>query len=80
MNLLAGLYLNSALYLAGCFVAGLATGNDVAWKLALVAMGLAYVGYYVQVAYPGARVPALFAVSASIIAGVASGLALLWRS
>jgi hypothetical protein len=41
----AGLMLNSALYLSGCFAAGLLLGNRFAWTLALAALGAAYLSY-----------------------------------
>lgn len=71
-----GLLLNSALYLSGCFVAGLFTGNSWAWKFALASFGLAYVGYVLQL-IPASRRSAWFPVVLSIGTGVLSGLFLL---
>lgn len=45
-----GIYINSALYLTGVFVAGLVTNNPSAWKSALFSAGIAYLAYYAQVA------------------------------
>lgn len=72
-----GIYVNSALFLSGVFVAGLVTGRETAWKLALVAAGLTYVSYLVQVAEIE-RAAQIVVVLASIIAAVAAGLALFF--
>jgi succinate dehydrogenase hydrophobic anchor subunit len=42
-----GALLNSALYLLCVFVAGIVTGHPIAWKLALIAMGVTYVSHIV---------------------------------
>ncbi len=71
-----GILLNSALYLSWCAYIGLARENKWAWALALLAMGLTYISYSLQLHYPGSRA-ATTAVAASIAVGVAAGMALL---
>lgn len=78
-----GVLLNSALYLIMCFVAGILTGNPMAWKLAVASVGLCYVSYMGQY-FSGldelyARIGQT-AVACSIVSGVCSGIALLWKS
>jgi ABC-type proline/glycine betaine transport system permease subunit len=81
--LLFGAMLNSALYLIAVFVAGIVTGHDGAWQLAIFALGLTYVSYTVSLwipAFPESfLVRALHVVSAllSIVIGLFAGLALL---
>lgn len=81
-----GVQINSALYLAGCFVAGLVTGNGWAWRFALAAAGVTYLSYLAQ--WEDARREATsFATSLwtisrglvllSIALGAAAGLRLL---
>lgn len=78
-----GVLINSALYLTGCFVAGLATGNSVAWRLALATAGVTYLAYVVQEAAsvqrsrPTLGHAALALVTASIALGLLAGLALI---
>lgn len=48
MLLIVAALLNAALYLVCVFVAGLVTQNPLAWKLAIVAMGFAFLGYVAQ--------------------------------
>lgn len=71
----AAILINSVLYLAGCFVAGLLTHNPLAWRLALAAAGMTYLGYLVQLM----KLPAAAAivVCGSIGLGIAAGLALI---
>jgi hypothetical protein len=79
LAILAGL--NSALFLTGAYVAGMVTGNPLAWKMALASCGLAFIGYVAQY-LSGVRQAywyvAGIATAASIVAGVISGGALLW--
>lgn len=78
--LAAGILLNSALYLTGVVAAGLVTGNDAAWKMALAAMGLCYVSYTCQFQYGTHwlyQTVGKAAVACSIVAGVAAGIFLL---
>lgn len=72
-----GIYINSALYLAGAFIAGLLLQNAWAWKLALVSAGISYIGYSLQVEKAPYRFSVL-AVAVSILFGALSGLSLLW--
>lgn len=69
--------LNGALYLAAVFIAGLWVRNPVAWKLAIAAMGLTFLCYFVQCVNEG-RVWAMLASYLSIAVGIAAGLALLF--
>lgn len=46
--LIVAALLNGALFLSAVFVAGLVTQNPLAWKLAIVAMGFAFLGYVAQ--------------------------------
>jgi hypothetical protein len=68
--------LNSALYLTGCFVAGMVLGVPLAWKAALVTVGISYLCYMAQ--DMGAEGSAKALMLASIGAGVAAGLPLLF--
>ncbi len=81
-----GVLLNSALYLTGCFTAGLLVQNPFAWRLALAAAGVTYLGYVAQNIVEGCRfglvteawnraVKALVIVS--MVLGAAAGLVLL---
>lgn len=71
-----GVLLNSALYLTGCFVAGLVTANAMAWRLALASAGVTYVCYLIQPL--GLPRPAVICVVAiSIVLGLGAGLSLL---
>lgn len=69
---------NSALYLAGCIAAGLATGNRAAWALAITDAGVLYLGYLLRLEAPTvfSRVAWLW-LACTIAFGVAAGLALL---
>lgn len=71
-----GVLLNSALYLTGCFVAGLVLQNAFAWRLALAAAGLAYLGYVAQTLGRWGYTAPVFVV-VSMVLGVAAGLVLL---
>ncbi len=74
--------LNSALYLVGVFLAGVATGNKLAWSLALVTMGLCYFAPVLQIAWPrptGAQSILLAAVVLwSLTIGTAAGWVLVF--
>lgn len=70
----------SALYLSGAFFAGLVSGNIVAWQCALAAMGICYISYMAQCGFPATyrwQVASGAIAAASIVLGVASGVALL---
>lgn len=71
-----GIYINSALYLSGVFVAGLIVRNQLAWKLALVTAGLSYLSYTVQVLKPEPRRDTAN-VLVSAFTGAAAGLSLI---
>lgn len=75
--LLVGLLLNSALYLTGVFVAGMMTHDGAAWKLALVAAGVSYLSYSMQI-YGAGRNACATVVVISVLAGAAAGLLLLF--
>lgn len=73
-----GVLLNSALYLAGVFVAGLVMGNPYAWKFSLCSAGITYLSYLAGLnAIP--RWIVMLLVCSSIAAGTVAGLALLVR-
>jgi hypothetical protein len=67
--------LNSALYLAGCFIAGLVTQNGSAWRLALISAGFAFLAYNLILAENERA--AKYLAAASWIVGMAAGIALL---
>lgn len=71
-----GVYLNSALYFSGAFIAGILTHNEVVWKLALAGVGFTYLLYVGQVM--GAPLLAQKATMwLSLAAGAAAGVMLL---
>lgn len=72
--LATGGMLNSALYLSGCFIAGLYTANGTAWRLSLAALGATYLTYNAQC---GRHWSKDWLLGASIALGIAAGLALL---
>ena len=78
-----GAYINSALYCAGVFVAGLLTGNPLAWRLALVTAGANFLCYFAQMGCycllrAQARAFAVASLSAlTIFIGLCAGVALL---
>jgi hypothetical protein len=67
-----GVLINSALYLSGCFAAGLVMNNPIAWKAALLTAGIAYIGYtFGQIEMERARMGfAIFSIITGLIAGV----------
>lgn len=72
----------STMYQVGVFVAGLATGNSLAWKLALLTAGLTYLSALVQITFPVQRssVTGSFGIGTvigSIICGVVAGIVFL---
>lgn len=74
--IIIGLLLNSALVLAGIFIAGLATDTALAWKMAIVSAGLIYFLYLFQVM----ELPRLLVgttQAAAIVAGAVGFIALL---
>lgn len=84
-----GLLINSALYLAGCFTAGLYLGVPLAWKLSIATAAIAYFSYTAQQAatsdnasYEAGRVAhgiAIVLSLGSIGTGAVAALALLFR-
>lgn len=74
--LIIGILVNSALYNAGCIIAGLITESPYAWKLALVSVGICYLTYLAQLAEFPRRISNVLVIL-SIITGVGAGLALL---
>jgi len=75
-----GALLNSALFLAGCFVAGILYRNPMAWRLALVAAGLTYLSHLCHVQhFPGDRLAVWgnMLTWVAIVVSIAAGLALL---
>lgn len=67
---------NSALYLIGVFVAGLATGHSRAIIWSLVTAAVIYLGCFVQISLPHWRFPAIGLVGLSILCGLLAGLGL----
>jgi hypothetical protein len=81
MLLIAGALLNSALYLTGCFVAGLVVGNPIAWKLSLVAAGLVFLAYSLMATgHPRLSAASDYVGAASWVVGIAAGGFLLWTA
>jgi hypothetical protein len=73
----AGVVINSALYLMGCFIAGLMQHSPAAWRTALAAMGVTYLCYLFQTFPAPPRWLVCPTVAASILLGAVSGLILL---
>lgn len=69
----------SCAYQVGVVAIGFATGNEFAWKMGLVGLGLTYVCFMIQAVKPDWTNVANTAVACSIVAGVLAGLALLIR-
>lgn len=69
----------SLAYTICVFLAGVITGNGIAWKTALVCLGLCYVCYGIQFMYPAWRAFAAIVTIASIVAGASAGISLLVR-
>jgi hypothetical protein len=79
--LIVGAMVNSALYLAGLLIAGFVAGNDWAWKGAIAAAGITYLSYLGNIAFINGHIPewaARLVTAASIFAGAAAGIALLF--
>lgn len=79
--LVIGLYINSALYLTGTFVAGIVTQHPWAWRASLASAGVSYIAYALQLPSPGKpETPGLnlLAVLLSVALGLAAGLILLF--
>ena len=76
-----GVLLNSALYLGGCLIAGLATQNGIAWRFALAALGITYFSYVCHFAASEwnelGRLAIIF-VWLSVLLGACAGVALLF--
>lgn len=70
--------LNSALYLTAIFVAGIVTGDKLAWILAIVTMGVVYVAVLWQMMLPTDRLGAAIWLALSVVLGFAAGLAVIW--
>lgn len=71
-----GVYLNSALYFSGIFIAGLLTNNELVWKLALAGVGFTYLLYVGQVMNAPEWANKL-TMGLSLGAGAAAGIAVL---
>ena len=72
-----GVLLNSSLYLTGVFIAGLYTGNSLAWKMALVSFGVAYASYLAQFLVPEKNSLIGFLILLSILSGFVAGVSLI---
>jgi len=73
-----GALINSALYLACVFITGIVTAHPIAWKMALVAMGVTYLSHYAQLVPHLPRQVSLALVGISIVLGLTAGLSLLF--
>lgn len=69
--------LNSALYLTAVFVAGLVTGNKLAWLLAIATMGVIYLAVLWQMVRPNDGIGASMLVAFSVVLGATAGMALI---
>lgn len=74
--LAAGLILNSALYLIGVMIASIVLHKPNAMVCDVVACGIAYLSYFIQLAGANPRVGTI-SVGCSVIAGTAAGVMLL---
>jgi hypothetical protein len=72
----SGILINSALYLSGCFVAGLVVGSPLAWKAALLTAAICYLCYSAQDAWCQRLAQVLRVLS--LLTGTAAGVALLF--
>ena len=75
---IVGALVNSALYLACVFIAGLVTAHQIAWKFALITMGVTYLSHYAQLIPRVPRQVSVALVGISIVLGLAAGLSLLF--
>lgn len=76
-----GAMVNSAIYLASVFTAGLVTHNHWAWQAAIVAMGVTYLSYIANLEAAWERIPIAISHAItviSIILGTFAGLMLLY--
>ena len=69
--------INSALYIAGVFIAGLVWDHRFAVILALVTAALCYLGAFAQLTVPVDRRLAIILVGAAIVSGAWAGISLL---
>lgn len=74
----AGALINSALYLICVFAAGLMSGNQASWKMALIAMGVTYISHLVQIGGFVSRNLCMGIVMLSIVFGAGAGILLLF--
>lgn len=68
---------NSALYLAGVFVAGLVLGNHGAVYAVIATAGVTFLSYVFQLGWGEKRKACVVVSLATIVAGAASGILLL---
>lgn len=76
-----GAMVNSAIYLASVFTAGLVMHNHWAWQAAIVAMGVTYLSYIANLEAALDRIPIVFAHAITVISvvlGTFAGLMLLY--
>ncbi len=74
--LLVGGYICSGLYLSGGFVASLFVQHGEGWKIALLSMGMATIGYAAQLMQVPRHLQASV-VACSWVAGIAAGICVL---
>jgi hypothetical protein len=71
-------FINSALYIAGVFIAGLVWDHRFAVIGSVVTAALCYLGAFAQLTAPVDRRLAIILVGASILSGACAGISLLW--
>ena len=74
--IVAGVLVNSALYLSSVIAIGFSVDNALAWKLGIAAVGFAYISYWMQ-GMKLNRFAGGIVVLASQLLGIAAGIALL---
>ena len=72
-----GAWINSALYLAGVFVAGQIAHNTVAWAFALATAGISFLSYCCQMSEKCPRETSVAITLISVASGFIAGIALL---
>lgn len=77
--LVVGIYINSALYLIGVFVASAFINHGTAWKLVVLSAGLSFLSYTGQVCFTekSDRYITASVTAMSVAAGLAGGIAVV---
>lgn len=74
-----GIYINSALFIIGVFVAGLVLNVPLAWKGAILTAGISYLAYVAQVTMASYFTVSVLLVVASVVSGILSAATLILR-